>query len=91
MLTGQGQAAKLWANHRNQLARLSFYTPCRTGPGLVVSKYASVLPALMSNSTSYKELKEDFVSNLSGGSVSEICYVTSVAPVSARPLLSQSR
>ncbi|PHH63308.1 hypothetical protein CDD81_6082 [Ophiocordyceps australis] len=30
---------------------------------------------------SYKQQKEDFVSNLSGGSVSEINYVTSVAPV----------
>ncbi|KAL0935391.1 gpi-anchored wall transfer protein [Colletotrichum truncatum] len=30
---------------------------------------------------SYKKLKEDFVSNLSGGSVSEINYVTAVAPV----------
>ncbi|KAL8732977.1 MAG: hypothetical protein Q9166_002375 [cf. Caloplaca sp. 2 TL-2023] len=31
---------------------------------------------------SYKSLKEDFVSNLSGGSISEINYVTIVAPVS---------
>lgn len=31
---------------------------------------------------SYKTLKENFVSNLSGGSVSEINYVTAVAPVS---------
>ncbi|KAF6818713.1 gpi-anchored wall transfer protein [Colletotrichum sojae] len=30
---------------------------------------------------SYKKLKEDFVSNLSGGPVSEINYVTAVAPV----------
>ncbi|KAK2006929.1 GPI-anchored wall transfer protein 1 [Colletotrichum eremochloae] len=30
---------------------------------------------------SYKKLKEDFVSNLSGGSASEINYVTAVAPV----------
>ncbi|OLN84396.1 GPI-anchored wall transfer protein 1 [Colletotrichum chlorophyti] len=37
----------------------------------------------MSHTTtaSYKKLKEDFVSNLSGGSVSEINYVTVVAPV----------
>lgn len=36
----------------------------------------------MTNSTaSYKQLKEDFVSNLSGGSVTEICSVTAVAPV----------
>ncbi|KAI1334223.1 GWT1-domain-containing protein [Xylariaceae sp. FL0016] len=33
------------------------------------------------NSTSYKQLKEDFVSNLSGGSVAEINYVTAVGPV----------
>ena len=30
---------------------------------------------------SYKTLKEDFVSNLSGGQISEINYVTAVAPV----------
>ncbi|KAK1984080.1 GWT1-domain-containing protein [Colletotrichum cereale] len=37
----------------------------------------------MSDATaaSYKKLKEDFVSNLSGGSASEINYVTAVAPV----------
>lgn len=31
---------------------------------------------------SYKALKEDFVSNLTGGEISEINYVTAVAPVS---------
>lgn len=31
---------------------------------------------------SYKSLKENFVSNLSGGTVSEINWVTAVAPVS---------
>lgn len=31
--------------------------------------------------TSYKQQKEAFVSNLSGGSVAEINYVTSVAAV----------
>ena len=31
---------------------------------------------------SYKTLKENFVSNLSGGTVSEINWVTAVAPVS---------
>lgn len=37
----------------------------------------------MSNSTaSYKQLKEDFVSNLTGGPVSEIAAVTAVLPVS---------
>ncbi|KPM36761.1 GPI-anchored wall transfer protein 1 [Neonectria ditissima] len=35
----------------------------------------------MSDSASYKKLKEDFVSNLSGGSVAEINHVTSVAAV----------
>ncbi|KAK1752557.1 GPI-anchored wall transfer protein 1 [Echria macrotheca] len=35
----------------------------------------------MVNATSYKQLKEDFVSNLSGGSVSEIAQVCAVAPV----------
>jgi len=36
----------------------------------------------MANSTaSYKQLKEDFVSNLSGGSVAEIAQVCAVAPV----------
>lgn len=30
----------------------------------------------------YKTLKEDFVSNLTGGKISEINYVTAVAPVS---------
>ncbi|KAI1077333.1 GPI-anchored wall transfer protein 1 [Whalleya microplaca] len=34
-----------------------------------------------SNATSYKQLKEDFVSNLSGGSVSEINVVTAVGPI----------
>lgn len=32
---------------------------------------------------SYKTLKEDFVSNLAGGRISEINYVTAVAPVCA--------
>jgi phosphatidylinositol glycan class W len=30
---------------------------------------------------SYKQLKEDFVSNLSGGSVNEVNLVISVSPV----------
>jgi len=30
---------------------------------------------------SYKSLKENFVSNLTGGKISEINYVTAVAPV----------
>jgi hypothetical protein len=33
------------------------------------------------SAASYKQLKEDFVSNLSGGSVAEINYVTAIAPV----------
>jgi len=36
----------------------------------------------------YKTLKEDFVSNLSGGSVSEINYVIAVAPVSTSSVAS---
>lgn len=38
---------------------------------------------------SYKALKEDFVSNLSGGSVLEVNYVTAVAPV--RPQLALAK
>jgi hypothetical protein len=46
----------------------------------------------MTNSTlSYKELKEDFVSNLSGGSVSEILSVTAVAPVRLAHLVTRSK
>lgn len=40
----------------------------------------------MSDAASYKKLKEDFVSNLSGGTVSEINYVTLVAAVSSSSL-----
>ncbi|KAK6077107.1 hypothetical protein SCUP234_06846 [Seiridium cupressi] len=36
---------------------------------------------MVANSTNYKQLKEDFVSNLSGGPVSEINLVTAIAPV----------
>ncbi len=36
---------------------------------------------------SYKALKEGFVSNLSGGNVSEINYVTAVAPVRLSDLI----
>jgi phosphatidylinositol glycan class W len=35
---------------------------------------------------SYKSLKEDFVSNLTGGEIGEINYVTAVAPVCFPPL-----
>lgn len=37
---------------------------------------------------SYKILKEDFVSNLAGGDITEINYVTAVAPVCASVLCS---
>lgn len=41
---------------------------------------------IMSNATaSYKQLKEDFVSNLTGGPVSEIAAVTAVLPVGCAP------
>ncbi|KAI0169954.1 GPI-anchored wall transfer protein 1 [Hypoxylon sp. FL1284] len=36
---------------------------------------------MASNATSYKQMKEDFVSNLSGGTIAEINYVTSIGPV----------
>ncbi|KAJ8113004.1 hypothetical protein ONZ43_g5258 [Nemania bipapillata] len=36
---------------------------------------------MATDATSYKQLKEDFVSNLSGGSISEINYVTAAGPV----------
>jgi phosphatidylinositol glycan class W len=36
---------------------------------------------MSSSPADYKKLKEDFVSNLSGGTVTEIVYVTAVAPV----------
>ncbi|KAL2136502.1 hypothetical protein VTI74DRAFT_3327 [Chaetomium olivicolor] len=39
--------------------------------------------AAMGTTPSYKQLKEDFVSNLSGGSVAEIAQVCAVAPVVA--------
>jgi hypothetical protein len=46
-------------------------------------------PTMSSNATtpSYKQMKEEFVSNLSGGPVSEIAHVCAVAPVRphARP------
>jgi hypothetical protein len=37
---------------------------------------------------SYKSLKEDFVSNLTGGEIGEINYVTAVAPVSSASIQS---
>ncbi|OTB19294.1 hypothetical protein K445DRAFT_314179 [Daldinia sp. EC12] len=36
---------------------------------------------MSSNATSYKQRKEDFVSGLSGGSVTEINYVTAIGPI----------
>lgn len=48
---------------------------------VVVILYATIFK--MSNSTaSYRQLKEDFVSNLTGGPVGEIAAVTAVLPVS---------
>lgn len=37
--------------------------------------------SLITMAKAYKALKEDFVSNHSGGTISEINYVTAVAPV----------
>lgn len=42
----------------------------------------------VSMAQSYKALKEGFVSNLSGGEVSEVNYVTAVAPVRSIGVLS---
>jgi hypothetical protein len=39
---------------------------------------------------SYKSLKEDFVSNLTGGEIGEINYVTAVAPVRSSTLFTNS-
>jgi hypothetical protein len=39
---------------------------------------------------SYKSLKEDFVSNLTGGEIGEINYVAAVAPVSSSIRISNS-
>lgn len=36
---------------------------------------------------SYKTLKEEFVSNLTGGEIIEITYVTAVGPVSFDPVI----
>ncbi|KAI1105565.1 GPI-anchored wall transfer protein 1 [Jackrogersella minutella] len=36
---------------------------------------------MASNATSYKQMKEDFVSNLTGGSVTEVNYVIAVGPI----------
>lgn len=57
------------------------FPPFRSFP-----KLYNLLPIMTGSSstsaaTSYKQLKEDFVSNLSGGSVSEIAQVCAVAPV----------
>jgi len=43
---------------------------------------AAVEQARQAMAANYKALKEDFVSNLSGGSILEINIVTAVAPVS---------
>lgn len=45
---------------------------------------AAVEQARLAMAANYKALKEDFVSNLTGGDISEINYVTAVAPVSSK-------
>jgi glucosaminylphosphatidylinositol acyltransferase len=42
---------------------------------------ANATAAAAAAARNYKQLKEDFVSNLSGGSVTEIAQVCAVAPV----------
>ena len=53
-------------------------SPIKFWNELSLSTYLYEKPSM---TQSYKSLKEDFVSNLSGGSVVEICLVTAVAPV----------
>lgn len=45
----------------------------------------------MADAASYKQRKEAFVSNLSGGSVAEVGLVTSVAPASGLGLFPPAR
>ena len=52
------------------------------------SNMSQVAEAAMA--ASYKSLKEDFVSNLTGGDIGEINYVTAVAPVRSNTLLTNS-
>jgi hypothetical protein len=47
----------------------------------------SLFANMTTSTASYKQQKEDFVSNLSGGSVTEICSVTVIAPVSCTSAL----
>lgn len=57
---------------------------CREGGPTASSNMSRAAEAAMA--ASYKSLKEDFVSNLTGGEISEINYVTAVAPVSSETL-----
>lgn len=50
-----------------------------------LSPLAAQPPVMANAAASYKQQKEDFVSNLAGGSVAEIALVTAVAPASRRP------
>lgn len=54
----------------------------------LTSRQTSRTAEKVSMAQSYKALKEGFVSNLSGGEVSEVNYVTAVAPVRSIGILS---
>lgn len=72
-----------------ETTRLGIQTPARnhtwlntiTKDSLIMAALAQARQAMAAN---YKALKEDFVSNLTGGEIKEINYVTAVAPVSRR-------
>ena len=52
------------------------------GPAYPALSLSPILSSLALMAQSYKSIKEDFVSNLSGGSIREIICVTAIAPVS---------
>jgi hypothetical protein len=64
-----------------QLALMSEYIELDAQPNSNMSRAAEAAMA-----ASYKALKEDFVSNLTGGSITEINLVTAVSPVSLVPI-----